>query len=193
MSLLGKLFGRDSQSTYQRGMHEFNAGRMAPALAAFQKIIEQREDSSDPLRSLSCFYASEAAHDLGLQELLRGNAVAALAYLRPALGWNDHFPELQYHAAVAWTTLGEISEAQAALESVLQQNPDHFEGRLLIAELAFRGGQHVEAEHHLQQARERGCSHRLDTALVELLSTGATPQVAAVLRQQGAPTVRQSV
>ena len=41
MSLLGKMFGRDSQATYQRGMHEFNAGRMAPALAAFRQIIEE--------------------------------------------------------------------------------------------------------------------------------------------------------
>lgn len=193
MFLLGKLFGRDSQASYQRGMHAFNAGHMAEALEAFQQVIEAQHDTSDPLRSLSCFYASEAAHALGLAELLRGNAAAALTYMRPALQWNERFPELQYHAAVAWTTQGEVSEAQAALESALAQNPDHFEARLLLAELAFRAGQPVEGEHHLQQARQRGCLHSIDTAMVELLSTGAAPQVAAVLREHGETTVRQSV
>ena len=191
MSLLGKLFGRDSQASYQRAMHDFNAGRMVPALAVFRQIISDQHDTTDPLRGLSCFYASEAAHELGVEELLRGNASGALAYLRPAMEWNDSFPELLYHAAVAWTTLGDLAEAQAALESALVQNPDHFGARLLLAELAFRAGQNTEAAHHLQQTRRSGYPHHIDTALVELLSAGATPQVAAVLREQGAAATRQ--
>jgi len=174
-------------------MHDFNAGSMAPALAAFREILDAQKDSSDPLHSLSCFYASEAAHGRGRQERLRGNATGALVYLRPALEWNDRFPELLYHAAVAWTTLGEVSDARVALESALVQNPDHFGARLLIAELAFRGGQAIEAELHLQQARQRGGSHHIDTVLIELLSTGASPQVAAVLREQGAAAASEPV
>jgi len=186
MSFLERLWGRGSQAVYQRGMHAFNAGRLEEALVSFALVLDTSAPS-DPLHSLSCFYSSEAAHALGVRHLLAGDAGAACEEFTRALAWNNRFPELQYHAAVAWVLQGNRAPARQALEAALAQNPDHFEARVLLAELAFRDGNTTEGEHHVQQAQERGRVRDVDAALLLLADAGMHEAVAACLQQ---PTPR---
>jgi Tfp pilus assembly protein PilF len=174
-------------------MHAFNAGHLDEALDHFSGVIAESPESSDPLYSLSRFYAAEAAHGLGLNTLLSGDASTALGFFERALQWNEHFPELQYHAAVCWVLRGEEARARALLEAVLTQNPDHFEARVLLAELAHRDGSPSESRHHLQQAVERGCQRELDAALQLVVDATACDDVLAVLQQQTPGSLRRPV
>jgi len=193
VSLLDRFWGSHSQSTYQRGMHAFNAGQLEEALEAFRKVLETHSGASDPLVSLSRFYASEASHTLGTRQLLAGEIDVALQFFRAALAWNDQFPELQFHAAIALVWSGKLAAARRLLEGALAQNPDHFEARLLLAELAFREQAQAEGELHLQQASERGCHRPLDEGLVQLLKAGAHESIAAMVQQSTSGTLRHSV
>jgi tetratricopeptide (TPR) repeat protein len=174
-------------------MHAFNAGHLEEALRHFSAVIAESPDSSDPLNSLSRFYAAEAAHGLGLHRLLSGDAAAALGLFERALQWNQHFPELQYHASICWVLRGEVVRARGLLESVLAQNPDHFEARILLAELAVRDGNPNEARHHLQQAAERGSQREVDAALPLVVDASAHDDVLALLQQHAPGTLRHPV
>lgn len=193
MSFFDRLWGRGVQGAYQRGMHAFNAGHLDESLRQFSSVIADSPDSSDPLYSLSRFYAAEAAHGLGLSRLLSGDASAALGFFERALQWNAHFPELQYHAAICWVLRGEEPRARSLLEGVLGQNPDHFEARVLLAELSHRDGNPTETRLHLEQARERGSQREVDAALLLVLDGACHREVAALVQQPLPGSMRHPV
>jgi hypothetical protein len=174
-------------------MQAFNAGLLPEALVAFRRVVTAPANDSDPLVSLSRFYAAEASHTLGYQQLLASDIDAALGYFSEALGWNDHFPELQFHTAVALTWNDEVAAARGQLESALVQNPDHFEARVLLAELAFRDSAWAEGELFLQQASDRGCNRAVDEVLVQLLRDAAHPSITALLQQTRTASLRHLV
>ena len=72
---------------------------------------------------------------------------------------------------------GEEARARGLLESVLAQNPDHFEARVLLAERAHRDGNPMEARHHLQQAAERGVQGDIDAAVDRVIDASAHAEV----------------
>lgn len=85
------------------------------------------------------------AHPLVLNaralELLRaGDAVHARDYLQRALAADDGNPSVWMNLATAWHALGDLDEAERAVQSVLKLEPRHLLGLLKKAELLEQRG-----------------------------------------------------
>lgn len=191
MSFLDRIFGRHSNEHYRRGMHAYNAGRLAEALSAFRCVLAMDCSPSDPIHSLSRFYACEAATHLGLGALEDGDPSAALALFEPAMEWNACFPALHYYAAAAYAETGAFEASGRCLRTVLQQDPAHFEARLLLAVVLHELGSPEEVQHHL--ARSRTHDHGPIPAFLRRLlepRIRVLPELARFTRP--APAARQS-
>lgn len=133
MSLLERIFHGESTALYQRGMTDFNSGCYAEALEAFELTLRRCNHPSDPMRSLSLFYAAEAAAELGLAALGAHDPAAALGLFSRALSWNPDFPDLHCFAGAARALLGDLESSRRDLELALSRDPQHLESRCLLA------------------------------------------------------------
>ena len=184
MSFLGRIFGRPLDASYQGAMDAFNAGAFERALQEFEHVLELTHDSSDPLHSLSRFYAAEAAHHVGYVQLERGETPAALAHFRRALAWNRSFPALHAHLALACTELGAHAEARGHADEALAQNPQDVEVRLLCALLDALQVRDDASERELRRALQAVLDSGLSDPMRRVLATYATslPLLQPVLR-----------
>ena len=184
MSFLGRIFGRPLDASYQSAMDAFNAGAFERALQEFEHVLDLTHDASDPLHSLSRFYAAEAAHHVGCMHLERGEMPPALAHFRRALSWNRSFPALHAHLALACTEVGALAEARGHADEALAQNPQDVEVRLLCALLDALQVRDAASERELRHTLQAALDHGLSAPVRRVLAMHATslPLLQPVLR-----------
>ena len=76
----------EMRNRYQRGMEAFNAAKFDKAA----KLLESIGDGKEMRSALARYYAGQARHQLGLEDLKAGRYASAADHFRRAL---DHNPQ----------------------------------------------------------------------------------------------------
>lgn len=165
-------------------MMAFNEGHHAEALQEFRLCLDSAHGSTDPVHSLALFYAAESAFLLGGEALESGDLQQAIQYFEAARVWNPHFPELQFHFALASAALGRTEASLAAIACALLLDPEHVGAHALQAVL-WRESGHEDAASGLDWLRRQADSHPVSD-WVHAFFQQRDPLVAALLRPEAA-------
>ncbi len=121
MSMLGRMFGLGRNNHYDTGIHLFDQGFYAEAIAELTLAGPQGGD--ELTGRLALFYIAESYTHLGLAALEKQQYDAAANAFAEALAINPHYADLHFHAGRAARGAGDFAAALAAFESALTVNP----------------------------------------------------------------------
>jgi len=139
VSFLNRVFGRWKNPNYARGMMHYNRREYAQAVEAFDALLQEVRDPSNPEVELARFYAAEAHAKLGLALLRHGEFERAGQEFAGAIAVEPTFPDLHYHLGVLCARDGKPAEARAYFDRALELHPAYAEAlayRAVVREAA---------------------------------------------------------
>ncbi|NNF05330.1 MAG: tetratricopeptide repeat protein [Candidatus Eisenbacteria bacterium] len=145
MSLFKKLFGRWGNSHYARGMMHFNRQEYALAAEAFEQLVAEVNDPSNPDVGLATFYAAEAHIKLGLSYFKDCEYSSARREFEAALGVEASFPDVHFYLGAIAEEEGRYEDAWASLQQALELNNHYNDALAYQAIVAFRMDNEEEA------------------------------------------------
>ncbi len=160
-------------------------GRLEAAIGEFRKLVTQHPELAEARHNLAVAYARHQQPEQALRQFRAairlqpdfhaarldfaalasdmGRHQEAIDMLKGMLAISGAAApfdpiEIRYRLALTHMAAAQLPEAAAALQQVLQAQPNHAEARLSLGVIDYRRGQYDSAWHHARQAEALGAS-----------------------------------
>ncbi len=168
MSFWGKIFGRERDRDYKRGIQYYNEGKYEQAVEELEKVIGEA-GRNNPSYALGMFYAAESHVHIGNAKFHSGNYQGALSHFKKALEENPTYPDIYYRVGVIYHRLDKPDMAEKYLNKAIQLNSRYFEAICYLGMLLYEEERKKEAGSLFQRAMEIG--REMPTTISKYLST----------------------
>jgi tetratricopeptide (TPR) repeat protein len=146
------------KSRLKKALDLLNCGMYSQAATELKGILHalREKHKDDQKRASVLFYLAECFIAMGDEKCDDKNFQGALSDYQEAVDLDVNFPDLHFRIGQVRMTLGELDQAEKALDKAIALNPHYVKARLLLADLHSRKGSTDLAIEEYARLHEQG-------------------------------------